>query len=100
MTLKNKDFILNTVIEPIVNLWFDEINYIKILQTEPKREVYLTRCEMDIWRLLAEEDYTVNSIIEKLQDKHEKDVVLESLGKLDEYMLISKKKNYLWKNDD
>lgn len=100
MTLKNKDFILNTVIEPIVNLWFDEINYIKILQTEPKREVYLTRCEMDIWRLLAEEDHTINNIIERLQDKHEKDVVLEALSKLDEYMLISEKKNYLWKNDD
>ncbi|KAB3533484.1 hypothetical protein F8154_10810 [Alkaliphilus pronyensis] len=94
------DFSLSTVVEPMSIFWFDEESYIKILLNAPKREIFLTRCEMEVWRLITEEEHSRQSINEKLQHQYDDETILKALMELKSCNIINIKKNFLWKDDE
>jgi len=78
--------------------WYQEGNYVRITQHQPRREVFLTGCAKSIWELIGNEKVTVEQIIERLRDFHSSESVLENVKQLLHMGLITMR-NYLWQEE-
>lgn len=89
----------NDVFEPGTMFWYEEGDYVKLVQSPPSREVILTKAGRSIWHLVAGGNLIAQEIVEKLQDRFSEELVIANLEAMVNMGLITTKTNFLWQEE-
>jgi len=90
---------LNNVLEPGTTSWYEEGDYVGLMQHQPLREVILTKVGRSIWQLVTNGNLTAQEIIEKLQNRYSEEVIIANLETMVNMQLVRTKKNFLWQEE-
>lgn len=90
---------LNNVLEPGTMSWYEEGDYVRIMQHQPHREVMLTKASRSIWQLVTNNNLAVEEIIEKLQHSYSKELIIANLETMVNMQLVRTKENFLWQEE-
>jgi hypothetical protein len=90
---------LNNVLEPATRSWYEEEDYVRLMQVCPSREIILTKVGRSIWQLVTDGDFTPQEIIEKLRGSFSEEHIVANLEMMVNIGLIRTKENFLWQEE-
>ncbi|MBT9149520.1 MAG: hypothetical protein DDT28_00952 [Dehalococcoidia bacterium] len=90
---------LDNVLEPVAMFWYQEGDYVILIQHQPRREIILTKAGRAIWELVTNDNLTAAEIIERLQHRYSEEVIMANLETMLNMELIRTKRSSLWQEE-
>jgi len=100
MTMRKKVSLnVNDVLESSTLWWYQEGDFVRLVQPQPDRDVILTRAGKLIWQLVIDGNVTSQEIVTKLKDYYSEDRIMANIQMMLDMQIIRVKKNYLWQEE-
>jgi hypothetical protein len=79
--------------------WYEEEDYVRLIHSRAHREILLTKCAKSIWELLVNDELTAQQIIDHLQHRYSKELIMVNVETMVKAGFVTIRKDFLWQEE-